>query len=164
MQNFHEQSRVWIYLSSRAFTDVEASDISIAIKHFCKEWSAHGNNLKAAGEVRYNRFIVLMVDETGAGASGCSIDKSVHFIQAIEKEYSVQLFNRLLIAWKKADEIHVASMQNLQQLFDEGTIQPETIVFNNAVTSKKDLDDKWEVAFEQSWMFGRINRELRIRN
>lgn len=157
MEHFNDRSRVWVYLSNRVFSDVESSDISLAIKHFCKEWSAHGTKLKAAGEVRYNRFIILMVDETAAGASGCSIDKSIHFIQALEKEYDVRLFDRLLLAWKDEADVHVAPMQNLQQLFDDGTISPGTIVYNNAVTSKKDLEEKWEIPFSQSWMFARIN-------
>lgn len=157
MQHFDESSRVWIYLSNRIFTDVEVSDISIAIRHFCKEWSAHGTKLKAAGEVRYNRFIVLMVDESEAGASGCSIDKSVHFIQALEKEYAVRLFDRLMLAWKDGAEVQVAPMQNMQQLFDNGTIHAGTIVFNNSVSSKKELDEKWEVPLSQSWMFARIS-------
>ncbi len=157
MEHFNDRSRVWVYLSNRVFSDVESSDISLAIKHFCKEWSAHGTKLKAAGEVRYNRFIILMVDETAAGASGCSIDKSIHFIQALEKEYDVRLFDRLLLAWKAEAGIHVAPIHNLQQLFDDGTISPGTIVYNNAVTSKKDFEEKWEIPFSQSWMFARIN-------
>jgi hypothetical protein len=49
--------------------------------NFCIQWTAHGANLKAYGEVRHHRFIVMIVDETAAGASGCSIDKSIHFIR-----------------------------------------------------------------------------------
>ena len=49
--NFDPSSRLWVYLSNRPFTDVEVSDINLALKHFCKEWTAHGSNLKAFGEV-----------------------------------------------------------------------------------------------------------------
>ncbi|MEO6167068.1 MAG: hypothetical protein ABIO46_12515 [Chitinophagales bacterium] len=160
MQNFHQQSRVWIYLSDRAFTDVEVSDLSMALKFFCEEWSAHGTNLKAAGEIRYSRFIILMVDETAAGASGCSIDKSVHFIQEIEKEYGVQLFNRLLVAWKKEREVLVAPLQELQQLFDDGIIDGDTLIFNNTINSKKELDGKWLMPLRESWMYSRINAKF----
>jgi len=44
-------------------------------------WTAHNNQLKAKGEIRYNRFLILIVDESQAGASGCSIDKSVPFYE-----------------------------------------------------------------------------------
>lgn len=143
-------------MSDRAFSEVETNDISIAVKHFCKDWSAHGNNLKASGEIRYNRFILLMVDETAAGASGCSIDKSVHFIQAIEKEYNVHLFNRLLVAWKTQTLVQVAPLQELQQLFDDGVIDDETLIFNNTITSKKELDEAWMIPLKESWMYSRI--------
>lgn len=154
--NFDPSSRLWVYLSNRPFTDVEVSDINLALKHFCKEWTAHGSNLKAFGEVRFNRFILLMVDESQAGASGCSIDKSVHFIKAIEQEYGVTLFNRLLFAWKKGEEIRVSELRDLQQLADSGEITGSTIVFNNTITSKKELDEKWMIPLKESWMQGRL--------
>ena len=157
--NFHPASRVWIYMSDREFTDVESGDINRSLKHFCREWTAHGADLHAHGEVRFNRFILLMVDETIAGASGCSIDKSVHFIKELEREYGVQLFNRLLFAWKKGTQIHVSPLHDLQQLFDAHEISEETIVFNNAVTGKQELDEKWMLPLKDSWMYTRINKK-----
>src|SRR5215831_15670001 len=143
--SFSDQSRVWIYMTNRPFNDVEVSDIGMALKRFCKEWTAHGSNLLAKGEVRFNRFIILMVDETQAGASGCSIDKSVHFIKGIEQEYNVQLFDRLLIAWKHEDEIKTAHFSELEKLLHDGAISENTLVFNNSVTTKRDLDQRWIV-------------------
>lgn len=160
MQDFHENSRVWIYLSSRPFTNVETSDLGKVLHHFCKEWSAHGVNLQAAGEIHYNRFIILMVDETAAGASGCSIDSSVHFIQGIEREYNVELFNRMQVAWMEGTSVRVAPLQQLQQLFEEGIINAETLVFNNTITSKKDFETKWMVPFKESWMINRIKTNV----
>ncbi|MCY7409014.1 MAG: hypothetical protein LH473_01980 [Chitinophagales bacterium] len=72
--NFSPDSRTWIYLSKKEFSNEEVVELNSLLSVFCKDWAAHGNNLKAKGEVLYNRFIVLMVDETQAGASGCSID------------------------------------------------------------------------------------------
>src|SRR5215467_9021763 len=104
---FSPQSRVWLYLSSHEFTDQETMELNELLKQFCVEWTAHGTNLFARGEVLHGRFIMLMVDETNAGASGCSIDKSVHFIQAIEKKYDTQLFNRMLVAFQVGEKVYV---------------------------------------------------------
>ena len=154
---FSDQSRIWIYLSDRAFNEAEVSTLQQLLGQFCIQWTAHGTNLKARGEVLHHRFIVLMVDETAAGASGCSIDKSVHFIQEVEKEFEVQLFNRMIFAWKDEQEIHVSSLSDLQKLFDHENINTNTIVFNTLVTSKKDFDKRFQIPLGESWMLKRIN-------
>ena len=154
--DFSNQSRVWIYLSNRDFTEAEVSKLNQQIQQFCIQWTAHGTNLRAFGEVRHHRFIVLMVDETAAGASGCSIDKSIHFVQEIEKEFGVHLFNRMLFAWKEREKIRVSNLEDLQKLFDNGLLTERSTVFNTTVTTKKDLDTHFETTLGQSWMMKRI--------
>ncbi|HYV94215.1 MAG TPA: hypothetical protein VE978_20740 [Chitinophagales bacterium] len=154
--NFSDQSRIWIYLSNRVFTEAEVSELNPLLEQFCIQWTAHGSNLKAHGEVLHHRFIILMVDETTAGASGCSIDKSIHFIQQIEKEFNVQLFNRMIFALKAGEEIQVSNLNDLQKLFDEGMINSETIVFDTVITVKKDFDERFQTALGKSWMMKRI--------
>lgn len=154
--NLSDQSRVWIYLSKRSFTDTEVAVLNQLLQQFCIQWTAHGANLEAYGEVRHHHFIVLMVDETAAGASGCSIDKSIRFVQEIEKEFGVELFNRMLFAWKEGEEIQVLTLDELQKLFDEGLITEGSTVFNTTVTTKKDLDTHFETTLGESWMMNRI--------
>ncbi len=160
--NFHSQSRVWLYLSNRSFSNEEIPEINSALKYFCNEWTAHGSNLTAHGAVLHRRFILLMVDESVAGASGCSIDKSVHFIQQVEKEFGVQLFNRMLFAWREGEEIHVSNLNEVQKLFDEGVINHSTIVFDTLVATKKDFDERFEISFGDSWMMKRIRTTKQI--
>jgi hypothetical protein len=148
---FPPDSKVWIYVSSRELMDVESADINLALARFTKEWVAHGADLRATGVVLYNRFIILMVDETQAGASGCSIDKSIHFLKALEQEYGITLFNRLLFAWMDNSKVNVAPLSELRRLYDEGKIHDYTLVFNNAITNRKDLDEKWLLPLSQSW-------------
>ncbi len=145
-------------MSSRPFTDLETTEIEIAVNHFAKAWTAHGSNLKASGEVRFNRFIILMVDESHAGASGCSIDKSVHFIKSLEQQFDVEFFNRLLFAWKERDEIHVSTLSAFPALYNNHEITDETIVFDNNVTTKKQFDERWLVILRDSWMFPRLRK------
>jgi len=149
---FPPDSKVWIYVSSRELTDLETSDINLALARFTKEWVAHGSDLRATGVVRYNRFIILMVDETQAGASGCSIDKSVHFLKELEQEYGLTLFNRLLFTWLEKDQVNAAPLSELRRLYEEGRITNSTLVFNNAIINRKDLDEKWLLPLSESWV------------
>lgn len=157
--DFPPQSRLWLYLSNRKLTDAEVNEINISLINFCNKWNAHGSQLRAGGDVLHHRFIRLMVDQTAAGASGCSIDKSVHFIQQIEIKYGVELFNRMIFARREKEQILTGNLNEIQKLFDEGIINPETIVFDTLVNSKKDFDDRFEIPLSKSWMFRQIKGE-----
>ena len=94
MINFDEMpndSRIWIYQSNRKFSQSEENEISIKIQTFLKDWTAHGSNLFSSYCIRYNRFIVIALNETKNKATGCSIDASVALIQSLEKDYGIDL-------------------------------------------------------------------------
>ncbi|MFT4833161.1 MAG: hypothetical protein ACI815_002825, partial [Psychroserpens sp.] len=80
-----DTSRVWIYQASRSFSAEELEEVRTGLDQFIKEWTAHGSELAAGYEIRYNRFIVIALDQTNITASGCSIDASVRFILDLEK-------------------------------------------------------------------------------
>jgi len=149
--NFSENSKVWIYQSTRQLEAAETAQIKQILDDFTTSWTAHNNQLKAKAEIRYNRFIVLVVDETQAGASGCSIDKSVNLMKALEKEFDLTLFDRFNIAYRDGDTIKSVGRFEFEELIKQGQIDTETIVFNNLVPTLKDLNTLWEVPFKNSW-------------
>src|SRR3954466_6970271 len=102
---FSQHSRVWIYQADKKLTGEVVQQIQQELDKFTTGWTAHNNQLKAKGEVRYNRFLILIVDESQAGASGCSIDKSVHFMQQIEQAFGINLFDRFNLAYRDADKV-----------------------------------------------------------
>lgn len=149
--SFSPQSRVWIYQSDRKFTSTEETEILNKLAAFTNQWKAHGNELLAKAEIRYGFFIILTVDESQAGVTGCSIDSSVRLIKEIEQEYHVDLFNRFNIAYKVNGEVVVNSKEDFETLVDIKQVTPETIVFNNMVQNLAELESKWEVPFQNSW-------------
>ena len=82
-----DSSRVWIYQSNRSFSDLELQEITSKLEDFITQWTAHGANLKASFEIKYQRFITLALDQQLNPATGCSIDSSVRFIQDLEQKY-----------------------------------------------------------------------------
>jgi hypothetical protein len=149
--SFSPQSRVWVYQSDRKFTSVEESEILNKLAAFTNQWKAHGNELLAKAEIRYGFFIILTVDESQAGVTGCSIDSSVRLIKEIEQEYHVDLFNRFNIAYKVNGEVVVNSKEDFETLVNIKQVTPETVVFNNMVQNLAELESKWEVPFQNSW-------------
>lgn len=149
--NLPDHSRIWIYQSSRPFSEDEVREISALTKDFLESWTAHNASLKAGFEIRYNHFLILMIDEKVAGASGCSIDKSVHFIQSLGKKFEVSFFDRMKFAYKTNGRVEAASRDVLEKLFAEHALNDDSIFFNNLVETKKELDSGWEISFKNSW-------------
>ncbi|MBB5636119.1 hypothetical protein HDF26_003419 [Pedobacter cryoconitis] len=149
--SFSPQSKVWIYQSDREFSDQEVSAIQQQLDGFTAQWKAHGHQLQAKAEIRYNYFIIFTVDESTAGATGCSIDASVRIIKGIESEYGADLFNRFNMAYKVDGKVIVVNKEDFETLISIKNITPDSIVFNNMVQTLEDFQTKWEVPFKESW-------------
>ncbi len=148
---FSPQSRVWIYQSNRQFSEKETQEIQQKLDAFTAQWAAHGHQLKAKAEIRYGFFIILIVDQDSASATGCSIDSSVRLIKEIENAYGVDLFDRFNMAYKLDDQVYVNTKEDFETLISIKKIGPQTIVFNNLVQNLAELEEKWEVPLENSW-------------
>jgi len=144
-------SRIWIYQSNRKFTDAEVEIIISETKIFLEQWTAHGADLEAGFEVRYNRFLVLGLNQSNASASGCSIDASVRFIQTLEKEFAVDLLDKMNVTFYNGEFIAHKSLIDFRKMAKARSVSPNTIVFNNLVNTKLEYLEDWEVAAKDSW-------------
>jgi hypothetical protein len=151
IMNFSPQSKVWIYQSSRQFTNAEVQSIQQKLDEFTSQWKAHGQLLNAKAIIPYQFFIVFIVDENTAATTGCAIDASVKVVKEIEATYQVDLFNRFNMAYKIGDQVYVNSKEDFETLISSKQINAETIVFNNLVQTLADFEQKWEVPISQSW-------------
>lgn len=95
--DFTDQSRLWMYLSDRPFSNDEVSSITQELNKFVLSWSAHNKKLKSSGEILFNQMLVLVVDEDYENASGCSIDSSVRFVKDLGVKFKVDFFNRIFV-------------------------------------------------------------------
>ncbi|MEM8909769.1 MAG: ABC transporter ATPase [Bacteroidota bacterium] len=144
-------TRVWIYQNNRPFSPTESQAIEQQLATFTQQWVSHNRQLQAFGMIQHQQFIVLMVDESRAGASGCSIDQSIHFIQNLEQQFGVNLFDRMTFTYEKEGQVQTASREELSRLYREGLVDDNTVVFNNLVKNKAELERQWRVPLGQSW-------------
>lgn len=152
--NFEElpdDSRIWIYQSDRAFTPEEVKRIRELADAFVTQWTAHGASLKAGYVMPYDRFIVLGLDQSEASASGCSIDASVHFIQNLEKEFDLDLLDKMNVTFKQGNYISYKPLLDFKKMAKARAISGKTIVFNNLVNTKSEYLEHWEVPASESW-------------
>jgi hypothetical protein len=146
-----DHARVWIYQSNRPFSEREQIILTSQINGFVQDWAAHGRELLASGGVLLDQFIVLAVDEQQAGASGCSIDKSVNFMKELAAQFDVSLFDRLTFTFVKNGQVETAASSDFKRLFTEGSIDGDTLVFDNLVSNVADLRTQWLKPLALSW-------------
>ncbi|WP_194850346.1 ABC transporter ATPase [Nonlabens antarcticus] len=146
-----EESRVWIYQANRTFTEDEIASLKPQLDSFLKEWTAHGQDLQAGYDLPYNRFIVLGLDQTEANATGCSIDASVHFIQALEKEFNIDLMDKMNVSFKNGPYVAYKDLADFRKMAKAKSVSANTIVFNNLVQTVGEYKEYWEVPASESW-------------
>lgn len=150
-ENLPEDSKIWIYQSNRKFSDEEMNEIENELKPFIENWSAHGTGLEASYQLKYNRFIILAVNQDVQQATGCSIDSSVEFIQSLEKKYSVDLLDKMNVTFKNGEHVAHKTLIDFKRMAKEKAVTENTIVFNNLVNTIEEFNENWEVPAGDSW-------------
>lgn len=153
-----DNSRIWIYQADRQFSPKETEFVKHNTDAFLNEWAAHGAGLNASSTILYNQFLVIAVDEAVVKASGCSIDKQFHFVQALGKELLINFMDRSIIAFldqkelSAEGEIFTANMSDIKKHVAEGVINTDTLTFNNLIETKAQLKNRWIVSASESWL------------
>lgn len=144
-------SKVWIYQSNRKFSDEEMKEIEVSIQSFLNEWAAHGTSLESSYLLKYNRFIILAVNQEVQTATGCSIDSSVAFIQSLEQKYNVDLLDKMNVTFKVGEHIAHKPLIDFKKMVKDKAVTENTIVFNNLVNTIQEFNEFWEVPAMDSW-------------
>ncbi len=145
-------NRVWVYQSNRFLTIEETVSIQGDLENFVSAWTAHGSALSAKASIKDNLFLILEVDESQAGVTGCSIDKSVHFLKSLGEKYSLDFFDRMKVSFIANDNtIRLVNRNEFEKLIKSGDVSADTIVFNNLVQNSDELTNSWKLPFKDSW-------------
>lgn len=146
-----DESRIWIYQANRSFTDEEIAEIESKLEIFLSQWTAHGSDLNAGYLIKYKRFIIIGLNQNVNHATGCSIDASVHFVQQLEKDYGVDLMDKMNVSYKQGEFIAYKPLADFKKMAKQKAVSKNTIVFNNLVTNITEFKENWEVPAKDSW-------------
>lgn len=155
--DFAENSKVWIYQSSRLFNMQEALQLEELLNNFTASWQAHGAAVKGFATLFFGRFIILMADETATEVSGCSTDSSVRLIKQIEQQYGVSLFDRQMLAFIIKDKMEMLPLSQINYAIENGFINGDSIYMNNLVQTKLELLENWMIPAKKSWLARKFN-------
>jgi len=139
------ESRLWIYASEHRLTDKQQDYILKSIYDHLRGWKAHNVPLAAGVKIIENHFIIVALDESKNGASGCSIDTLQNKIQQIENKLSISLLNRLNIFCIVDDAIVCIPSIDLKN-----NVHKDTLFYDLTIESKsqiysflKPISDGW---------------------
>ncbi len=144
-------SRVWAYIISKKLSTEELNSLKASGNTFVMGWTAHEQQLTASFEIFKDRIIVVKVNEDVTGASGCSIDKLTRFIKDTEKQFDIELLNRLLVAYKNENDLEIVHSSKIKELLAENKISENTIVYNTSILTQNELND-WEQPLKETWL------------
>ena len=148
------QARVWVYQASRPLTEAELVPLLPRLAAFAEEWTSHGRQLAAAAQFLHRQFLVIGLDEAVAGASGCSIDASVRFVQELEQQLGVALLEKSRMAFLTEGRLRLLTRPELRAAIAAGEVTADTPYFNNTLTTKGELVEHWPAPAGQTWLAG----------
>jgi hypothetical protein len=147
-----DDARIWIFASSAPLDPAAQRTLLDEVDAYLDDWRAHGEPLTCAREWRDERFLVIGVDQTAAGASGCSIDALFHILQRLQASLGVDLVGGGRVFWRDAGgSIHCAARADFARQGAEGSIDALTRVFDHTLTRAADYRAGFERDAQSSW-------------
>jgi hypothetical protein len=146
------KARVWVYQANRNLTKEEVGAITETLKAALEGWQAHQQDLLASAKVFLNRFVVLAVDEAQELPSGCSIDKSVRWLQEIGTQIGADFFDRSVAYLDEAGQIQTLTLPQIKTAVATEQLTPETTVFDNLVATKAQWMSRWKTRAADTWL------------
>jgi len=145
-------ARLWIFAADRVLTTDESHALLQEVDSFLAQWKAHGHPLTVSREWKYDRFLLVGVDEASAGASGCSIDAMLRTLGQLEQALHVHLLDHGPVLFRQDDGIARLPRPAFAELARSGAISGDTVVFNNTLTRVGELrEGRWESRAADSW-------------
>ena len=144
-------SRIWVFQSSKVFSEIQIVDLKKKIETFLEKWTSHGHSFQTGYKLPYKRFVVIGLNESSQSASGCSIDKCMNFIKSLESVYDVDLLDKMNVTFRNKNLIEYVNLKEFIKLAKSKLVSLDTIVFNNLVLNKDEFFENWEVRAKDSW-------------
>jgi hypothetical protein len=145
-------ARVWVFGAVRDLTQPASERLLDAVDAFLAQWNAHGSRLTCAREWRDGRFLAIGVDQSAAGASGCSIDGLFRTLARLEPELGTSLLGGGRVYYRDHEgHVNAATRKSFGELAREGRIGPETPTFDTSVTTASAWREQFERPVRESW-------------
>lgn len=146
-----DDARVWVFGTSDALSTESERELLANVDAYLQGWHAHGAPLSCAREWRDGRFLAIGVDQSTAGASGCSIDSLFRILQGLERSLGTSLVSGGRVFYRDEQGVVCVDRPTFGARARAGVIGEDTPVFDTSVTTAADYRDHFERAVRESW-------------
>jgi hypothetical protein len=158
IEDLPDDARTWVFGAEKSI-DPEATELLLSeVDRFLSQWKAHGSPLTVGRDWKYGRFLTVAVDQSTAGASGCSIDRLFRTLKALESRLGASLVPSGVVFFRgRKGAIECVERERFTALGTEGKIGPDTRVFDPTVTTLGEWRARFELNAAQSWHAGLLD-------
>ncbi|MBK8603800.1 MAG: hypothetical protein IPN87_12240 [Saprospiraceae bacterium] len=134
LDQYASDSKLWIFTANRVMTASEVTAITDKLNQFTKSWASHNNQLKSTAFVLHNLFIIMVVDNSLALASGCSIDTAMRFIQTLQIDFDIDFLDRQSFVYiDDSNQVHLVRKDQMQEKIASGEINDDTLFYDTLI-------------------------------
>lgn len=143
-------SRVWVFGAAGPLDHEQQRAIEASLREFLRTWKAHGQPLRAAVEIRDQRFVIIAADDA-ADPSGCSIDSLFARITSFQK-LGVNLLDSTLVFYRAGGgEVSSVDRATFRKLVSSGQANAATRVFDLTAATLAEVRSGLEKEAGASW-------------
>lgn len=158
LENLPDDARTWVFGADKTLEATASETLLSEVDRFLSQWKAHGSPLTVGRDWKYGRFLTVAVDQSTAGASGCSIDGLFRTLKALEPKLGASLVTSGLVFYRDAGgAIRSVDREGFTALSAEGKIQHGTGVFDPTVTTLGEWRARFELDAGRSWHAGLLH-------
>jgi len=152
-----DDARTWVFGSDKSLDESACTALLNETDKFLAGWKAHGSPLTSGRDWSHRRFLTVAVDQSAAGASGCSIDGLFRALRSLEPKLGASLVNSGLIYYRDdSGDVQSVTRDKFTSLAANGKIRQETKVFDPTVITLGEWRSKFESDVDHSWHSGLI--------
>lgn len=144
--------KLWIFPSSRKFYPQEIAELKASIENFLNNWENEKIPLNCSYSLKYDRFIIISVDDSNTSLSLKAHDDLTAFILGLETKYNIVLLDKINVCYKQGEFVQYKDLKEFKTLIKNKGVSKKTIVFDNMITTKEELDKDWEINIMDSWL------------
>ena len=158
LKDLPDSARTWVFGADKTLDGSASEKLLIEVDRFLSQWKAHGSPLTVGRDWKFGRFLTVAVDQSTAGASGCSIDGLFRLLKALEPKFGASLVTSGLVFYRdENDSIQSVDRERFSALGAEGKIQSVTSVFDPTVTTLGEWRARFELEASRSWHAGLLH-------
>ncbi len=147
-----DDARTWVFGTSDPLGDERAPLLLDRVDAYLGQWTAHGAPLTCARDWRDRHFLVIAVDQSTAGASGCSIDALFRILHGLEQALGTSLVAGGRVYYRDAHgAVQCVDRATFAARVRAGAIGRDTPVFDTTVTTLGALRERFERPLAESW-------------